>query len=72
MVKIKNVSTPNNQKIVQFGANGYSDYTIHKDYDRMLRYIARHKTREDWTISGIYTPGFWSKHLLWNKPSIWF
>lgn len=25
-------------RTVNFGAKGYSDYTIHKDHDRMLRY----------------------------------
>jgi len=32
---------------VHFGATGYSDYTIHKDEDRMNRYTKRHKSRED-------------------------
>jgi len=56
-------------KTVRFGAKGYSDYTIHKDPERMKRYDMRHKTREDWTRSGKHTAGFWSKHLLWSKPS---
>lgn len=56
------------RRTVHFGAIGYSDYTIHKDYDRMLRYSNRHKRREDWTLKGIDTAGFWSKHILWNKP----
>jgi len=57
-------------KTIHFGAAGMSDYTIHKDYDRMLRYTNRHKSREKWNKSGIKTAGFWSKWLLWNKPSI--
>lgn len=57
-------------KTVQFGASGYSDYTKHKDSKRRDRYDARHKKRENWTISGITTAGFWSKWLLWNKPSL--
>jgi len=63
MVRIEN-------KTIHFGQRGASDYTIHKDYDRMLRYVARHQAREDWTISGIKTAGFWSKHLLWNKTTL--
>ena len=31
------------KKTVHFGANGMSDYTIHKDKDRMKRYLNRHK-----------------------------
>ena len=54
---------------VRFGARGMSDFTIHKDPERMRRYIDRHEKREDWTRAGKYTPGFWSRWLLWSKPS---
>ena len=47
---------------------GASDYTIHKDDERKERYINRHKKNEDW--NNIYTAGFWSRWILWNKPSI--
>jgi hypothetical protein len=57
-------------KTIQFGANGYDDYTIHKDSERKERYVERHKHRENWTKSGLYTAGFWSRWLLWNKPSL--
>lgn len=57
-------------KTVHFGAFGYSDFTIHKDPKRMERYLARHKPREDWTRSGMDTAGFWSRWVLWNKPSL--
>jgi len=57
-------------KTVNFGAKGYSDYTKHKDKDRMKRYESRHKTRENWTKSGIKTAGFWSKWILWSSPSL--
>lgn len=60
------VTTPEG-KTIHFGAEGYSDYTIHKDDDRKQRYIQRHQKKEDWGINGINTAGFWSKHLLWNK-----
>ena len=58
------------KKTVHFGQDGYSDYTKHKDKDRMKRYESRHKPRENWTKSGIDTAGFWSKWILWNKPTI--
>jgi ribosomal protein S18 len=29
-------------KIIRFGLRGYSDYTLHKDPDRMKRYVTRH------------------------------
>lgn len=55
---------------VMFGARGYSDYTIHKDPERQKRYIQRHQARENWGKTGIHTPGFWSRWILWNKPSL--
>jgi hypothetical protein len=81
---------------VDFGAKGYSDFTIHKDPNRMRNYVRRHggiinerissendvkkiellmlnvikSTKEDWTLDGIYTAGFWSRWLLWSAPSI--
>ena len=58
------------EKTVHFGSKGMSDYTKHKDKERMRRYTTRHKARENWRKSGIKTAGFWSKWLLWNKPSI--
>ncbi len=56
---------------VDFGGKGYSDYTIHKDPSRMKRYLARHgRMGETWTKNGIKTAGFWSRWLLWSKPSM--
>jgi len=55
---------------VKFGAQGYSDYTKHKDSERKKRYIIRHKKTENWTSSGVLTPGFWSRWVLWNKLTI--
>ena len=60
----------NRNKTVYFGASGYSDYTKHKDKERMKRYDNRHRSRENWTKSGIDTAGFWSKWILWSKPSL--
>jgi hypothetical protein len=51
-----------------FGATGYSDYTLHKDKMRKSRYDSRHKRREDW--NNPKTAGSLSKWVLWNKPSL--
>lgn len=56
---------------VDFGQIGYSDYTLHKDKARMERYLTRHKRgHERWGPGGVYTAGFWSRWLLWSKPSL--
>lgn len=63
---------------VDFGGKGYSDFTIHKDIERMRRYVIRHggygnlsrSNKEDWSINGIDTAGFWSRWLLWSEPSM--
>jgi hypothetical protein len=63
--------------VVRFGLKGFSDYTIHKDKERMKRYVARHagsasglrSRRENWSRSGAKAAGFWSRWLLWSKPS---
>ena len=57
-------------KRVYFGAAGYEDFTTHKDNERKKLYIARHSKSENWSKSGIDTAGFWSRWLLWNKPTI--
>jgi hypothetical protein len=64
------ITKPGLKKTIHFGAIGYSDYTKHKSNDRKERYISRHKPRENWGKSGLLTAGFWSKHILWNKPSL--
>lgn len=55
-------------KAVHFGAAGMSDYTKHKDDNRKKLYDIRHIAREDW--SNPLTSGYWSKWLLWNRPTI--
>jgi hypothetical protein len=63
--------------VVRFGLQGYSDYTIHKNKQRMESYVRRHagsesglrSRRENWTRSGAKTAGFWSRWLLWSKPN---
>ena len=53
---------------VDFGAAGMSDFTRHKDPKRKDAYIARHSTNENWSDPS--TAGFWSRWLLWEKPTI--
>ena len=55
-------------KVIDFGASGYSDYTKHKDPERKSRYLARHAKNENWLDP--LTAGFWSKWILWNKPTL--
>lgn len=56
------------KKTIHFGANGMSDYTIHKDKDRRERYLNRHKKRENWEQCD--TAGALSRWVLWNKTSL--
>ena len=57
-------------KTVSFGQKGASDFTKHKNTDRKERYIDRHNNNEDWNKSGAKTAGCYSKHVLWNKPTL--
>jgi hypothetical protein len=66
------------EKSVKFGAAGMQDYTKYykkqgKEVadEKKAAYIARHsKNNEDWTASGKDTAGFFSRWVLWNKPSV--
>ena len=51
-----------------FGADGYEDYTIHKDDDRKQNYLNRHKKRENW--NNPFSAGALSRWVLWNKPTL--
>jgi len=62
------IITDTNKK-VYFGQAGADDFTITKNEEQKQRYITRHKKNEDWTKSGIDTPGFWAYHYLWSLPS---
>jgi hypothetical protein len=55
---------------IAFGAKGYTDFTKTRNNDKKSNYIARHKVREDWSKDGVLTPGFWSRWILWNKPTL--
>ena len=55
-------------KTVQFGSEGMSDFTIHKDKERKQRYLDRHMKRENWNDP--MTAGALSRYILWNKPTL--
>lgn len=60
-------------KRVYFGDTRYQHFTEgHLDDERKLRYIKRHQDKEEknWNKSGINTASFWSRFLLWNKPTL--
>ena len=55
-------------KTIPFGQAGASDFTQHRDLERMKRYDDRHKPREDW--NNPMTAGALSKIILWSKPTL--
>ena len=52
------------QKVISFGASGYSDYTQHHDDERRQRYIIRHQKNENW--NNPFTAGALSYWILWG------
>jgi len=59
------------RKTIHFGDSHSKDYTLHSPLereDRKKAYISRHKANEDWNDP--LTAGFWSKHILWNLPTV--
>ena len=56
-------------KVISFGAAGYSDYTIHKDDKRKDLYIKRH-SNEDWTRQNVASPAWLSRWILWEKKTL--
>jgi hypothetical protein len=60
--------TTKRRKTVHFGAAGMSDFTIHRDWRRKARYIARHQAREDW--ENFLSAGSLSRYVIWNKKSL--
>jgi hypothetical protein len=58
------------KKTVHFGAKGANDFTLTGDKKARKAYLTRHKARENWTKSGIATPGFWARWILWEKPTV--
>jgi hypothetical protein len=75
LVSLKPSKSPNKKltatfsdgRQISFGAQGYSDYTMHHDDQRKERYLKRHKARENW--DDLESPGALSRYILWNKKS---
>lgn len=55
------------EKHTLFGAVGYTDFTIHKDYDHRDLYIQRHK--KDLNTKDMTRAGALSMYVLWNYPT---
>lgn len=53
-----------------FGLKGGKTFIDNRTEKERLNYLARHKVNENWEKSGIHTAGFWSRWLLWNKPTL--
>ena len=64
----KYMAIVDDSKTIHFGQAGASDYTLHKDKERTQRYIKRHRANEDW--SNPLTPGFYSRWVTWEKPTL--
>jgi hypothetical protein len=61
------ISPIGTEKTIHFGAEGYEDFTQHKDEERKQRYITRHRANESWDKPD--TAGALSRWVLWNLPS---
>ena len=57
-------------RAVHFGQRDAGDFTIHRDEAARKAYIARHSKPENWGRTGVMTPGWLSRHLLWEKRSL--
>jgi hypothetical protein len=47
-----------------FGASGYSDYTVNKDPKKREAYLARHRSTENW--NDYRSAGSLSRWILWG------
>ena len=57
-------------RTVHFGQRSAEDFTIHRDEALRQADIARHGSQENWGRTGVMTPGWLSRHLLWQKRSL--
>ena len=60
------MATAERHRTVHFGQRGACDFTLHHNDARRQAHIARHGSREDWGRTGVMTPGWLSRHLLWE------
>ena len=54
-------------RIIHFGQKGSSVFYDHKDENKKMNYIKRHRVNEDWSKIG---PASLSRYILWNKKSL--
>lgn len=48
-----------------------NDFPHHKDRDRQQEYLRRHSPpKENWSLSGANTRGFYARHMLWSEPTV--
>ncbi len=64
------INTPQRKRTLHIGDATREDYTQHGDPKRKMSYILRHYPTEDWSDNGVFTAGWWSKHMLWGLPNI--
>jgi hypothetical protein len=55
-------------KTTNFGASGYTDYTLSKDEKKKQAYLDRHRTNENW--NDYMSAGSLSRWTLWNKKTL--
>ena len=58
------------RRAVHFGQRGADDFTIPREEAARQANIARHGSKENWGRTGVMTPGWLSRHLLWEKRSL--
>ena len=59
-----------NNRTIHFGQMGMQDFTINRDESRRQNYIQRHGAQQDWSKKNIMTPGFMSRYVLWEAPTV--
>lgn len=68
---IVQVVSQSSTRNIGIGDRKYEDYTIHRDDERKQNYIQRHsRNREKYGLNGAKTAGFYSRWLLWEKPTL--
>ena len=58
------------QRTIPFGQRDAGVCTINQDEAARKAYIARHGKAENWGRTRVMTPGWLSRYLLWEKPSL--
>jgi hypothetical protein len=43
---------------------------MRRDEKRRRLYLSRQASREDWGRAGVMTAGWFSRHILWEKPML--